>query len=136
MFTPTPKDIPFRLSNKSIEITPTVERKNQINYVSLSGPQSGALQKQGIYDLKCGEFKTKIALNLNRSESNIDMLSQSEIRDQLTASKIMYQHIDSIEKGIASKQLDLEKPKEYWRIFIILGILFFITEMAIIKFMR
>ena len=136
VYTPTPKDIPFRLSNSSIEITPTVERKNQINYVSLSGIQSSRLQKQGVYDLKCADFITKIALNLNRTESNLEVLSQSEISKQLTSSEIVHQHIDSIENGIESKQLDLEKPKEYWRIFIILALLFFVAEMVIIKFMR
>jgi hypothetical protein len=94
------------------------------------------LQKQGVYDLKCADFKTKIALNLNRTESNLEVLSQSEISKQLTSSEIVHQHIDSIENGIESKQLDLEKPKEYWRIFIILALLFFVAEMVIIKFMR
>jgi hypothetical protein len=42
-----------------------VERKNQISYISLYGIKSNSLQKQGIYDLKCSDFRTKIALNLN-----------------------------------------------------------------------
>ena len=113
-----------------------MERKNQISYISLYGIKSNSLQKQGIYDLKCSDFRTKIALNLNRSESNIELLSQKEIARLLDVAKIRNQHIDSIEDGIVSKQLDLEKPKEYWRIFIILAISFFIAEMAIIKFMR
>jgi len=136
IYTPTQSNIPFRLSNSTTDVIPRVERKNQISYISLYGIKSNSLQKQGIYDLKCSDFRTKIALNLNRSESNIELLSQKEIGTLLDGAKIRNQHIDSIEDGIVSKQLDLEKPKEYWRIFIILAISFFIAEMAIIKFMR
>lgn len=136
IYTPTQSNIPFRLSNSTTDVIPRVERKNQISYISLYGIKSNSLQKQGIYDLKCSDFRTKIALNLNRSESNIELLSQKEIATLLDVAKIRNQHIDSIEDGIVSKQLDLEKPKEYWRIFIILAISFFIAEMAIIKFMR
>ena len=136
IFCPTQNDAPFRLSNSSTVVIPTFERKNGINYISLAGINSISLRKQGIYDLTSADFKTKIALNLNRSESNIELLSQDEINTQLERAKIIHRHIDSIENGIESKQLDLEKPKEFWRIFIILALLFFVAEMAIIKFMR
>jgi hypothetical protein len=117
-------------------VIPTVERKNGIKYISLAGINSNSLRKQGIYELTSSDFNTKIALNLNRSESDIELLSQDEINTQLESARIIHRHIDSIENGIESKQLDLEKPKEFWRIFIILALLFFVAEMAIIKFMR
>jgi hypothetical protein len=42
----------------------------------------------------------------------------------------------TIDEGQSIARIELEKPKEYWRIFVLLALLFVLTEMALIKFLK
>ena len=92
--------------------------------------------KQGIYALKNDVYQTNIALNYPRQESKITPSNKTEIETlfkQIDPSKLFY---SSIESGSENIKVDLEKPQEYWRFFLILAVIFLLSEMAIIKFMN
>jgi hypothetical protein len=42
----------------------------------------------------------------------------------------------TIDEGQSISRIELEKPKEYWRIFVWLALLFVLTEMILIKFLK
>lgn len=126
----------YHLTSNDIDLIPYYESVNNESYISLRGIISQDNLKQGIYTLKNDVYQTDIALNYQRQESNITSSNKSEIETifkQIDPSKLFY---SSIESGSENIKVDLEKPKEYWRFFLILAVIFLLSEMAIIKFMN
>jgi hypothetical protein len=79
-----------------------------------------------------GVFKQKklvenISFNYNRTESNIGKINQEILAD--------YKIIDSIETVFNTLQTD-RTDNQIWKWFVIFALLFLVTEMAIIRFVK
>jgi hypothetical protein len=77
-----------------------------------------------------------LALNYNRSESDISTLTENEISEGFALQGIDNVKFTTIDEGQSIARIELEKPKEYWRIFVLLALLCVLTEMALIKFLK
>ena len=126
---------PIHLKNQEIDFIPSLEKLNQINYISIAGPESNQLQS-GLYELMSEKSLGSIALNYNRQESDIRSYKINEVKDLFTEREIQNVKTTSISQGQSLNRIDLDKPVEYWRIFLILAIVFLIAEMAILRFSR
>lgn len=126
---------PIHLKNQEIDFIPSMEKLNQINYISIAGPASNILQA-GLYELVSEKSLGTIALNYNRQESDIRTFKINEVKDLFTEREILNVKTTSISQGQSLSMTDLDKPIEYWRIFLILAIAFLIAEMAIIRFVK
>lgn len=126
---------PIHLKNAEIDFIPSMEKLNQINYISIAGPASNLLQA-GLYELVSEKSLGSIALNYNRQESEIQSYKISEVKDLFTEREILNVKTTSISQGQSLSMTDLDKPIEYWRIFLILAIAFLIAEMAMIRFVK
>ena len=126
----------FHLKNENIDLIPYSEELNDETFISLVGMQEHQDIKQGIYQLSNENFKSFIALNYPRTESDIEILDVDEINELFKGVKSNHLIYKSIENGSETIKVDLEKPQEYWRIFLILALLFVLTEMALTRFMK
>jgi hypothetical protein len=45
-------------------------------------------------------------------------------------------NFNSVENGQSVTMVDLQKPKEYWRLFLLLALLFVLSEMALLRFLK
>jgi hypothetical protein len=126
---------PIHIKNEEIDFIPSMEKSNQINYISIAGPASAILQS-GLYEIMSEKSLGTIALNYNRQESNIKTYKIEEIKNLFTEREIQNVKTTSISQGQSISMTDLDKPIEYWRIFLILAIAFLIAEMAIIRFVK
>ncbi|MDD2984302.1 MAG: BatA domain-containing protein [Crocinitomicaceae bacterium] len=126
---------PIHIKNAEIDFIPSMEKLNQINYISIAGPASNILQA-GMYELVSEKSLGTIALNYNRQESDIRTFKINEVKDLFTEREILNVKTTSISQGQSLSMTDLDKPIEYWRIFLILAIAFLIAEMAIIRFVK
>ena len=75
-------------------------------------------------------------MNYNRSESNITNYSLSEINEYLVEKGIKHIKASEISEGQSLTKIELDKPYEYWRIFIFMALLFFLIEVALLKFWK
>ena len=79
----------------------------------------------GIYNQK--ERLQNISFNYNRTESDLDQANEDAVSD--------YKTIDSIETVINTLQTD-RIDNQIWKWFVIFALLFLVTEMAIIRFVK
>lgn len=126
---------PVHIKNEEIDFIPSVEKLNQIDYISIAGPSSHVLQS-GLYEIINEKLLGSIALNYNRQESHINAYKISEIKDLFAEKEVLNVKTTSISQGQSLNMTDLDKPVEYWRIFLILAIVFLLAEMAILRFSR
>jgi hypothetical protein len=78
----------------------------------------------------------KIALNLNRLESDMQTFTQEEIESMLQKKGVKNMSFSTLKNGPSAMEVTLDKPSTYWRIFVWLSVLFLLTEMAILKFWK
>lgn len=94
------------------------------------------LKMAGIYTLSNeNNFNDLLAFNYSRTESNIEHFSQDELNilfEEQTKTKLNW--LNNYDKGHI--EISKLKAKEYWRILLILALVFLITEILIIKFWR
>jgi hypothetical protein len=126
----------FHLKNENIDLIPYSEEINEETFISLVGIQEHNDIKQGIYQLLNENFNSNIALNYPRNESDIKTLKEDEISELFQGVKSNHLIYKSIENGSETLKVDLEKPQEYWRIFLILTLLFVLIEMSLTRFMK
>lgn len=127
---------PYHLKNEVLDLIPYSEEINNENFISLVGLQHYQGLKQGLYLLENENYKTNIALNYTREESNIKSLNSDEIVALFDGVDSKHLNYTSIESGTELLKVDLEKPQEFWRIFLFLALIFVLTEMALTRFMK
>jgi len=133
---PTVSENLFHIQGNGIDFIPKIEKFDQQTYVSLLHPSFYNSLTQGIYQLTNSEQTVALALNYPRKESAISFYSENEIKRYLTAEKFPKLFYNRIELGDQNLHIQLEKPFEYWRIFLLLALFFLLLEMALLKFLR
>lgn len=130
------KESPIHLKSEQTDFIPQTEKINQITYISIGGMEANNRLKAGLYKVENGALLGNLALNYNRNESDVTTLKQSEIENGLHGAGIANVSFATIDQGQSAARIELEKPQEYWRIFVMLALLFLLTEMALLKFMK
>ena len=129
----TPTDIPH-IKGNNIDIIPTLINKNG---KQLLNPQN-QITKNGIYSiLNNNELVDKIAFNNNTSESIMSSLTSDELEDFIAKNNIENTTIISTENtGLKTIIKEQEIGKEYWKIALLLSLLFFAFEILLIKMIK
>jgi hypothetical protein len=93
--------------------------------------------------LKAGNYKIFsesnlgiIALNYERTESELVYVYENEIVKELKNCGVKNINFNTVENGQSVTVIDLEKPQEYWRICLLLGLMFVLSEMALLRFWK
>ena len=129
----TPTDIPH-IKGNNIDIIPTLINKNG---KQLLNPQN-QITKNGIYSiLNNNELVDKIAFNYNTSESIMSSLTSDELEDFIAKNNIENTTVISTENtGLKTIIKEQEIGKEYWKIALLLSLLFFAFEILLIKMIK
>lgn len=136
IFSKLKNESPVHLKNKDIDFIPQTEIKGSITYLSLSGLEAVENLKSGTYSVMDESIKGVISLNYNRKESAIESYKKNEITALFEAQGIKNITLSEISEGQSLTKIDLEKPYEYWRRFIILALIFILIEIALLKFWK
>lgn len=124
---------PLHLKNGKIDFIPRIDKKGLIDYIVLNGLEAIEQLEAGSYDIVDEERIGMLSLNYQRTESSTDLFSLAEIETALENAGIKNVSTTEIDKGQSLAKIDIEKPFEYWRLFIILALVFLIAEMLILK---
>lgn len=127
---------PIKLRLNQTEWIPPTTRINQTTWVGLPQEQANQPISSGIFRLFQEDTLGYIALNYNRLESDLTPLSASEIKSKLTEKGIQNITLTTIDNGQSLAKIDLDKPIQYWRILLILSLIFLAIEMLLIKFWK
>lgn len=124
----------IHLKGKDIDIIPTIKNKNGVKSLYTHNQ----IRENGIYSIEI-KNKTieKIAFNYNKSESKILSLPTKQIKKFISNNNIQGINIISTKKtGLKTIIKENEIGKEYWRLAIILSLLFFSLEILFIKLIK
>lgn len=125
---------PIHLMNPAyqVDVIPLLINVANSRAISFSHLEN-SVTKAGFYTLSDQlKFNEVIALNYNRLESNIEAFSPEEI--QLNFSEIGWNKAKAFELNTDGKvQINQLKAKEYWRILLILALVFIAFEILLLK---
>jgi hypothetical protein len=127
---------PIHLKNGKIDFIPMTRVQGQITYISLSGNQALENLTAGTYSIVDEKPEGMLSLNYDRTESITECLNDDDIIDGLEGSGLRNVSYTEVNQGNTLAKIDIEKPKEYWKLFILLGLLFLLGEMLVLKFWK
>lgn len=128
-------DKPVRIRKEDFEFIPERSEVTGVNYISLNRVSGIDELKAGNYEIVTSERLGFISLNYDRSESLLKYLNTNNILELFLAEK---HTVEVNEFGSSSNfsTRELDKPTSYWRFFIILTLIFVLTEMVLIRFLK
>jgi hypothetical protein len=66
----------------------------------------------------------------------MNYVSKEDVETKLKEQGVKNINFNSVENGQSVTMVDLQKPKEYWRLFLLLTLLFVLSEMALLRFWK
>ena len=129
-------EIPLKLIGNKNEFIPIIQKIGNQNFISISGMEAIEKLKAGNYSIFTDEEIGKLALNYNRIESLVNYKNKNQILDAFKTKEIKNCEYNSIKNGQSITAIKVDKPHEYWKLFLFLCLLFIITEIALIKFLK
>jgi len=127
---------PIHLKNKKIDFIPKIQKQGLISYISLSGQEALEILEAGTYDLVDEKKEAILSLNYDRIESSMDTYTKDEIVAALENESLKNVSFSEISGGQSLTKIDIQKPYEYWKLFVILTLIFFLSEMLVLKFWK
>lgn len=122
----------LRITTTDFELIP--KTKNELENTSVF--VTHGISKAGNYSLQSATTKLGLAYNYNRLESDLTDYSIEEINDLAISNQLNMAVIGSENTSIKSAINDLQNGKKYWKICIILALLFLAIEIALIKLFK
>ncbi|MDX2362860.1 MAG: hypothetical protein QNK23_18765 [Crocinitomicaceae bacterium] len=129
-------DQPLHIVNDGIDLIPQISSLSGVNYISLNLIDQSLNLTAGNYDIVLDETIGSISLNYNRRESNLEAMDESEIIASFEDSGISNISFNEIGKGSDVSIIDIDKPFSYWKICIILTLIFVLIEMALVRYLK
>lgn len=108
---------------------------NQLR-VQIGGMAALEKLKSDIYELKGSETLAQLALNYNRSESKLELLSKSDLLELLSTNGIKNCNFNQVKEGQKLSAAQLEDSNSFWRHFLILGLIFLLIELSLLKWWK
>jgi hypothetical protein len=127
----------IHLSKDKLDFIPQKYSRSGITYISLSQFDKFEQLFAGNYSIDGEKNLGTLSLNYHRKESKLKYLSELEIKNQFTergASNVVFTAIDGVNSPIGD--LSIDKPFSYWKLFLILTLIFVITEMLLVRFWK
>lgn len=129
-------EAPLRFVSAQTEfIAQTSATANNLR-VQIGGMAALERLKAGIYELKSTETLAQIGLNYNRSESVLAAAEQNELNDLFEANGIKNCTFNQIKDGQSLTAVELKDKQSYWRLFLVLSLLFLLTELSLLKWWK
>lgn len=127
---------PIRISNGEFEFIPQVSAVAGVKYISLNLLSDYQQLRAGNFDLISDGVIGSISLNYQRKESQLAAFTEDEILDFFAANGAKEVTFNEIGKDSHLSTIDIDKPFSYWKICIILTLIFVLIEMALVRFLK
>ena len=116
----------IRISGNNFDIVPTIINQNGKKLID----HNEQITESGVYSISFNnKIKEKIAFNINSSENKIKTIDNKKLTNIKSRNNLNFINSD-IE---LSNQIKNINSKEYWKIALMLSLLFFAIEILLIK---
>ena len=133
---PILNDQALKLIGNNNEFIPIIQKIGNQNFISISGMEAIEKLKAGNFSIQTDDEIGLLALNYSRKESELDYKNEKEILDAFKNKGISNCQYEKIENGQSSANIEVDKPYEYWKLFLVLGLFFITSEIALLRFMK
>ena len=133
---PILNDQALKLIGNNSEFIPIIQKIGNQNFISISGMEAIEKLKAGNFSIQTDDEIGLLALNYSRQESELDYKNEKEILDAFKNKGISNCQYEKIENGQSSANIEVDKPYEYWKLFLVLGLFFITSEIALLRFMK
>tara|TARA_Y100001978_G_scaffold136655_1_gene122134 strand:- start:4098 stop:6140 length:2043 start_codon:yes stop_codon:yes gene_type:complete len=127
---------PIKIKNESSEFIPKILQNGSYQFIDLSGPEAVERLKDGNYSVLLNEFIIPLSLNIDRKESSVNYIEIENIKKSMQAKNIKNVEVDDFSKNMDLSKINLNLPKEYWRICIFIVLTCILSEILISKFWK
>jgi hypothetical protein len=128
---------PVALVNDKIEYIAQQQHNNGVLKLQLSGKSEELQLQAGYYDLKSAQQRVgSAALNYPRTESELLYFEAEQMKTAMRLAGIEDFSIEQVSESYEINKVPSKLQSGLWRIFLILSIVFFLIEMALIKFWK
>ena len=124
---------PIHLIKENKDFIPQMKDNGFNSELSISGQQALELLDAGNYTIKTSENLGYLSLNYDRIESETTYYTEEEIKTELDNQGIKNSISSEITNGQSNTKVELEKPYEYWKLCILLALIFLLTELLLLK---
>ena len=126
----------LKLIGNNSEFIPIIQKIGNQNFISISGMEAIEKLKAGNFSIQTEDEIGLLALNYGRQESELDYKNEKEILDAFKNKGISNCQYEKIENGQSLSNIEVDKPYEYWKLFLVLGLFFITSEIALLRFMK
>jgi hypothetical protein len=126
----------LKLIGNNSEFIPIIQKIGNQNFISISGMEAIEKLKSGNFSIQTEDEIGLLALNYGRQESELDYKNEKEILDAFKNKGISNCQYEKIENGQSLSNIEVDKPYEYWKLFLVLGLFFITIEIALLRFMK
>lgn len=132
----TSKEGVLHITNESNKMDLIPEMRKQMGLINLF--TQNQLQEAGNYFIKDGTTNfAGVSFNYSRKESDLTCLSLDELKNQLlTIGNKNLSFIEPSEKSISASIAELSSGTRLWKVFLILTLVFLLTEILLIRFFK
>jgi len=127
----------IHLSKDKLDFIPQKTERSGITYISLSQFNKFEQLFAGNYSIDASSNLGTLSLNYHRKESNLEYLSEESIKktfEERGTTNVSFSEIDGVNSPIG--ELSIDKPFSYWKLFLILTLIFVTAEMLLIRFWK
>lgn len=123
----------IHIVSDQIDFIPQIITKGAVKLLNIDNDLLENLNA-GNYDIKVNDENIDVlSLNYGRKESDYTVYNETELINAFKTQGIQNIQLNTLEDFRDIEQLSLDKPTDYWRILLILGLLFFLMEMILLK---
>jgi len=126
----------IHVKNENFDFIPKIDFKLGVNYLTINNLTDYDALKSDSYSIISDKEIGKISLNYDRSESFLNVLTESEITDLLGKQEGNFMKFNEISSVKNSAAIDFDRPLGYWKVFLILAFLFLAIEMIVIRYIK
>ena len=127
----------LKMTTDEMEWIPPIIQKKGFKYISLGADEIFDELHAGHYDIRSqGDLIDILSMNYQRNESRLKSFKYEEIEQNMKQLRLNFVSIGTVSDHKGIKQLSLKKPTEYWRILLILTLVFLIAEMMILRWWK
>ncbi len=127
------RDQVFHIKREGLDVIPQHSEISGVHYLSLNKLDNFEQLLAGNYDITTSEPVGNLSLNYARSESQLNYFEEAEIASIFGANTFQYNEISNSSE-LSTK--DIDKPFSYWKICIVLTLIFVVAEMLLVRILK
>lgn len=130
------QEAPLLLKSPQTEFIVQYQSSPNLLRIQIGGSAALEKLKANHYELLSSNILAKLALNYNRSESELSYLEPTLLKQRFGEKGIKNCTFNQVSNGQSLQDIELESNTTFWRFFLVLALSFLFIELALLKWWK